>query len=175
MALTRHIFLIGFMGVGKSTVAGELQTKLSVPEIDTDAWIVAQEGMTIPEMFAQKGEDYFRTRETEFLEKLASREPCIVSCGGGMAMRPENVRLMHSQGEVVYLQAEPETIFEHVRHSTDRPLLNGHMNVEYIAELMGQRQSKYEAAATIRVKTDGLTPDAVAQKIIENLEKGLKK
>lgn len=175
MALTRHIFLIGFMGVGKSTVAGELQTKLSVPEIDTDAQIVAQEGMTIPEMFARKGEDYFRTRETEFLEGLASQEPCIVSCGGGMAMRPENVRLMHSQGEVIYLQAEPETIFEHVRHSTDRPLLNGHMNVEYIAELMGHRQPQYEAAATMRVKTDGLAPDAVAEKIIENLEKGLKK
>lgn len=175
MTLTRHIFLIGFMGVGKSTVAGELQTRLSVPQIDTDAQIVVQEGMSIPEMFAQKGEDYFRARETEFLEKLASQTPCIVSCGGGMAMRPENVRLMHSQGEVVYLQAEPETIFEHVRYSTDRPLLNGHMNVEYIAELMGHRQPRYEAAATMRVRTDGLSPEAVAEKIIENLEKGLKK
>lgn len=168
--LQEHIFLIGFMGVGKTSTSRELSKQLQAEEIDTDAMIVAQEGMSINEIFARKGEDYFRQTETNLLESLKTRKPCIVSCGGGMVMREANVRKMKEQGRIYLLTASPETIYEHVKDSTDRPLLNGNMNVPYIAELMKAREPKYMAAADVVIGTDGCTPLQAAEKLIASFE-----
>lgn len=166
MRLDGHIFLIGFMGVGKTSTSRQLGRKLGVRELDTDAEIEQRENRSIPEIFEQFGEPYFRQLETELLDSLAGEEPCIVSCGGGLAMREENAAKMRAAGKVVFLTAAPETIFEHVKNSTNRPLLNGNMNIPYIRELMEAREPKYQAAADITVETDGLMPDEVADKII---------
>lgn len=165
--LTEHIFLIGFMGVGKTSVSKALSRKLSVKEIDTDALIVEQEGMSIARIFEERGEEAFRQTETELLDQVAELSPCIVSCGGGMALRSENVEKMKRQGKIILLSAVPETIYEHVKDSTHRPLLNGNMNVEYIAQLLAARMPGYRAAADIEVRTDELSPRQVAEKIIE--------
>lgn len=167
MHLKKHIFLIGFMGVGKTTTSHRLRDKLKVKELDTDAMIVEQEGKSIADIFAESGEEYFRRLETELLDTLTTKEPCIVSCGGGMAMREVNVEKMKACGTVVFLTATPETIYQHVKNSTDRPLLNGNMNIPYITELMQAREPKYQAAADITIQTDGLTPIKVADKIID--------
>lgn len=166
MHLKKHIFLIGFMGVGKTTTSHRLRDKLKVKELDTDAMIVEQEGKSIADIFAESGEEYFRSLETELLDTLATREPCIVSCGGGMAMREVNVEKMKACGTVVFLTATPETIYQHVKNSTDRPLLNGNMNIPYITELMQAREPKYQAAADVTIQTDGLNPVKVADNII---------
>lgn len=166
MHLKKHIFLIGFMGVGKTTTSHRLRDKLKVKELDTDAMIVEQEGKSIADIFAESGEEYFRSLETELLDTLATREPCIVSCGGGMAMREVNVEKMKACGTVVFLTATPETIYQHVKNSTDRPLLNGNMNIPYITELMQAREPKYQAAADVIIQTDGLNPVKVADNII---------
>ena len=139
-------------------------------EVDTDAMIVEMENRSIPEIFAQSGEPYFRQVESGTLDSLAERAPCIVSCGGGMAMREENVAKMKKCGTIVFLQATPETIYSHVKDSTQRPLLNGNMNVPYIRQLMEKREPKYQAAADICIKTDGLTPEQVADRIVAGLE-----
>lgn len=169
MKLKKHIFLIGFMGVGKTSTSRELSKRLQVREVDTDAMIVEQEKRTIAEIFKESGEPYFRTIETGTLDCLEQEEPCIVSCGGGMAMRQENVDKMKKIGQVIFLTATPETIYSHVKDSTDRPLLNGNMNVPYIKELMDAREPKYQSAADILVETDGCTPAQVAEKIIEQI------
>lgn len=169
MRLEKHLFLIGFMGVGKTTVSRELSKKLAVKETDTDAMIVEQEKRSIPEIFEQSGEPYFRQIETGILDMLAEWEPCIVSCGGGMAMREENVEKMKKIGTVVFLTATPETIYLHVKDSTNRPLLNGNMNIPYITELMAAREPKYKAAADVEIKTDNCTPAEVADKVISQL------
>ena len=161
MELKKHIFLIGFMGVGKTSTSRQLSQKMNVGETDTDERIVRQEGKSIAEIFADSGEEAFREMET----------PCIVSCGGGMAMRGENVRRMKESGTVVFLTASPETIYSHVKDSTDRPLLNGNMNVPYIRRLMEERTPKYQAAADMIIETDGLDPEQVADKIMKSLEK----
>ena len=166
MKLEKHLFLIGFMGVGKTSTSRELSKKLSVKEVDTDAMIVEQEKRSIPEIFEQSGESYFRQVETGTLDTLADRPPCIVSCGGGMAMREENVEKMKKIGTVVFLTATPETIYSHVKDSTNRPLLNGNMNIPYITQLMETREPKYKAAADIEIVTDGCTPGQVADKVI---------
>lgn len=168
--LEEHIFLIGFMGVGKTSTSKQLSQKLKVRETDTDAMIVQQENRSIPEIFEQSGEPYFRQVETEMLDLLAEQNPSIVSCGGGMAMREENVAKMKSIGRVIFLTATPETIYERVKDSTNRPLLNGNMNIPYIRELMEAREPKYKAAADIAIATDGQTPDQVADRIIQGLK-----
>ena len=168
--LEEHIFLIGFMGVGKTSTSKQLSQKLKVRETDTDAMIVQQENRSIPEIFEQSGEPYFRQVETEMLDLLAEQNPSIVSCGGGMAMREENVAKMKSIGRVIFLTATPETIYERVKDSTNRPLLNGNMNIPYIRELMEVREPKYKAAADIVIATDGQTPDQVADRIIQDLK-----
>lgn len=167
--LQEHIFLIGFMGVGKTSTSRELNRLLGVPEIDTDAMIVEQEGMSINEIFATKGEEYFRQAETTLLDQLRTQAPCIVSCGGGMVMRPENVAKMKEQGQICLLQASPETIYEHVKDSTDRPLLNGNMNIPYITELMQARDPRYRTAADVIIETDGCNPAEVADKLVQQI------
>ncbi len=159
------IYLIGFMGVGKSHVGRCLSREIKARYIDADAEIEKRCGMTIPEIFEKKGEEAFRDMETGLLREIAKTGRCVISCGGGMVLRPENRGLMKESGKTVYLLAEPETIYERVKHSTHRPLLNGKMNPEAIRMLMEERYERYEKAADIRVKTDGKKPDEIAGEI----------
>lgn len=168
--LEEHIFLIGFMGVGKSTIARILSKMLGVREYDTDRMIVAREGREISKIFEEDGELAFRKMETDLLEDLKGYKPSIIACGGGVAMRTENVESVKRQGKILLLTASPETIYAHVKDSTNRPLLKGRMSVEGIAELMAKREPKYMAAADICMLTDGMTPRMVAEKIVEILE-----
>jgi 3-dehydroquinate dehydratase type I len=163
----RHIVLIGFMGVGKSTISQALKEQSGWREIDTDAMIVEQERRSIADIFAEEGEEYFRQKETDLIDELADLPPSIISCGGGMAMRDLNVRKLQAIGEVVLLTAQPDTIYERVKDNTDRPLLNGHMNVPYIRELMEKRRPFYEKAATFSVTTDEREPADIAKEILE--------
>jgi shikimate kinase len=167
----KHIALIGFMGVGKSTISQELKEQSDRQEIDTDALIVEQEGKSIADIFREEGEEYFRQKETDLIDELADLPPSIISCGGGMAMRDLNVRKLQAIADIVLLTAQPETIYERVKDNTDRPLLNGHMNVPYISELMEKRRPFYEAAATVSVMTDGREPADIAKEILEKCGK----
>ena len=170
--LEEHIFLIGFMGVGKSTVARMLSRQLGVKEYDTDRMIVARDGREISQIFAEDGELAFRKMETDLLEDLKGYPPSVIACGGGVAMRTENVECMKRQGKILLLTASPETIYEHVKDSTNRPLLKGRMSVEGISELMAKREPKYMAAADICMLTDDMTPRMAAEKIVEILKNG---
>ena len=165
-----HIFLIGFMGAGKSTIAKTLVQKLGFPLIEMDEQIVKEQGMPISQIFEEKGEPYFRELETGLIRSLTLDHPAVVSCGGGVAMRQVNVDSMKERGRIVFLTATPETIYGRVKNSTDRPILNGHMNVEYIAELMEKRRPMYEKAADLSVATDGRTKEEIADEIIRRLE-----
>ena len=164
-----NIFLIGFMGAGKSTIARTLQRELGFPLVEMDERIVQEQGMSINDIFAQYGEAHFREIESQLVVDLGKQEPSIVSCGGGVVVRPENTQNMKKSGRIVLLKASPETIFERVKNSTDRPILNGHMNVEYIAELMEKRRALYEEAADITIQTDGKTRDQICEEIIGKL------
>lgn len=162
----RHIALIGFMGVGKSTVSRELRRLTGRPEIDTDKWIVKKEGCPISKIFEDKGEPYFRQLETDLIDELGTMESGIISCGGGMALRDINVKKLRALGEIVLLTATPETIYERVKNSTDRPILNGNMNIPFIRELMEKRRPFYEKAATVTVSTDGKSAGEIAEEIL---------
>jgi len=169
MKLTKHIFLVGFMVCGKSTNAARLADVTGAEQMEMDQKIVEQQKMAITDIFAKYGELYFRDLETEWIRSLTDCEPMIISCGGGAVLREENVALMKSCGTIVLLTAEPETIFERVRHSDERPILNGNMNVEYIAELIEKRRPKYEAAADVVVATDGKTVCEICDEILRQV------
>lgn len=163
------LFLIGFMGAGKSSAAAALGKMLEREVIEMDQCISHREGMSIPKIFAQKGEPYFRRCETALLRDCAKWEPLVVSCGGGVPMREENVEAMRACGTVILLTARPEVILERVKDDHNRPLLEGHKDILYISGLMEQRRPKYEAAADITVDTSDLTVQEVCHEILGNI------
>jgi shikimate kinase len=164
-----NIFLIGFMGAGKSTIARELQKRLNMNLVEMDARLVEEQGMSINDIFAQYGEEHFRDIESQLILTIGDEGNTVVSCGGGVVLRPQNTEYMKKSGKVVYLKTSPETIFERVRYSTDRPILNGNMNVEYIAGLLEKRRPLYEGAADITVVTDNRSCEEISSEIIKLL------
>ena len=165
-----NIYLIGFMGAGKSTIARTLVREQGCSLVEMDEQIVEEQGMSINEIFEKYGEDHFRDIESRLVEDLGKKKGMVVSCGGGVVVRKENVQNMKSSGKIVFLTATPETVYERVKNSTDRPILNGHMNVEYIAGLMEKRRALYEEAADLTIATDGKTRDEICREILKKLE-----
>ena len=164
-----NIFLIGFMGAGKSTISDYLKNVLAMDVVEMDQCIVERQGMSISDIFETYGEEYFRELETNLLIEMQEKKNVIISCGGGVAMRERNVAEMKKNGRVVLLTAHPQTILDRVKDSDDRPLLNGHKNVEYIEQLMEARREKYEAAADIVVDTDNKTVLQICEDLIQKL------
>ena len=149
-----NIVLIGFMGAGKSTVSDYLSTMFAMDIVEMDQEISEREEMSIPDIFETYGEEYFRN---------------LISCGGGAALRSENVEAMKKNGRVVLLTASPEVIFERVKDNDERPLLEGRKGVREIAGLMEGRRERYEAAADIVVKTDHKTVLQVCEELVQRL------
>ena len=169
--MENNILLIGFMGAGKTTVSRELTKQTGMEEVDMDAYIVEKEGMSINDMFAQHGEEYFRKKETECLIEIMQSKNRIVSCGGGVVVKDENVEHMKAGGTIVLLTATPETTLERVKNSTDRPILNGNMNVEFITELMNKRKDRYLAVADVIVATDNKSVSEICAEIMDKISK----
>jgi shikimate kinase len=164
-----NLVLIGFMGVGKTTMSDYFNTMFAMDVIEMDQIIARREGMSIPDIFEVHGEEYFRNCETELLIEMQSRSNVVISCGGGVPMRERNVTEMKKNGRVILLTAEPETILERVRDDHSRPLLEDNKNVAFIRALMDKRRDKYEAAADIIIKTDGKSIQQIAEEIILQL------
>lgn len=164
--LNYSLVLIGFMGTGKSTVSAYLSEKYHMETIDMDQVIAEEEGMSIPHIFEQYGEAYFRNLETSLLKRLQMKKHVVISCGGGTALRAENVKEMKKNGRVVLLTAAPATIYERVNNSDERPILRGNKNIEYISSLMEERAEKYELAADVIVETDHKTVAEICEEII---------
>ncbi|HAJ74228.1 MAG TPA: chorismate mutase [Lachnospiraceae bacterium] len=162
-----NIFLIGFMGAGKSTISSTLHDVFAMNVIEMDQIIAERNGMTISEIFALRGEEYFRNEETKLLIESQSHKNVIISCGGGVPMREVNIREMKKSGKIILLTASPETILNRVKDSHDRPLLENNKNVEFIADLMQKRSGAYEAAADIIINTDGKTAVEICEEIIQ--------
>lgn len=140
-----NIVLIGFMGAGKTSISEYLKTLFAMDVIEMDQIIAEREGMSIPDIFEIHGEQYFRDLETNLLIEMQSRKNVVISCGGGTPLRECNVVEMKKNGRVVLLTASPETIFDRVKDSHDRPVIENNKNVPFIADLMEKRRAKYEA------------------------------
>jgi len=166
-----NIYLIGFMGTGKSTVLNKLAFMTKYNGVDLDDYIEKKEKKSINDIFAEGGEELFRKLETEYLKNVSEKKEYIVSCGGGTVLRSENVDIMKDNGTVVLLRATPKTIYERVKDTTNRPLLNGNMNEEYIAGMLKKREEFYLNAADIIIDTDDMQVSDICREILEKIKK----
>ena len=165
-----NVILIGFMGSGKTTVGLRLSYRLRRPVIDTDKEIEREEQRTISDIFAADGEAYFRDKETACLRKLiGSANHQIISVGGGLPIREENRALLHELGQVFYLRAKGETIYERVKDDTTRPLLRGGDPLAKIQALLNERDPYYQAAADVVISVDGKSFEQILNEIEEHV------
>lgn len=166
----RNIMLIGFMGTGKSTVAACMHREYGMEVVEMDALIEEREKMPITEIFKTYSEKYFRDRETELLSELQNKDNRIVSCGGGVVLREENIRIMKQAGTTVLLTATPETILERVRNDESRPLLQGKKDIASVRSLLEERNARYEKAADIVIATDKKTATEICREIMDKIQ-----
>ena len=166
-----NIFLIGYRGTGKSTVAERLSAKVQMPWIDADESIEVLAGTSIKEIFSKQGESAFRDLETEVLENLAKRDGWILALGGGVIVRSKNRHTLSQTGPVFWLTAQVDTIQSRLSADpiTDqrRPNLTVAGGVDEIKEMLKQREPLYRQCADHIVPTDGLTADEIADRIIK--------
>ncbi len=163
-----RIYLIGFMGTGKSTVGRELEARLGYELIDTDEMIVSRDGRDIPAIFNISGESYFRKLESEVIADIAEKEGnYVVSCGGGVVLSEANTKLMRSSGRVIWLLASPKEILRRLENDSGRPLLQGKKTLSDIEAMMESRYEAYKKAAHGTVDTDGADVSEIASRIID--------
>lgn len=164
------IYLIGFMGVGKTSVSKDLGKILNRLVIEIDEIVEMNSNMSISNIFSEFGEDYFRNLETEALSSIQGDTNVVVSTGGGIVTREVNVDIMKKEGIVVLLKAKPETVYNRLKDTNTRPILNNNMNVEFISDLMAKREDLYNRVKDIEIETDNKTIREVCFEIIDRLE-----
>lgn len=162
-----NIVLIGFMGSGKSSVGRHVSDMTGHRFVDTDLLVSQKARMGISRIFRELGEEEFRRMETTVLQELVGVCGIILATGGGVVLREENRKLLHEIGIVIWLDAEPDVIFERVSRTSKRPLLATDNPRETFDQLREQRLSIYEAAAVAKIDSSGLTHQQAARKVLE--------
>jgi shikimate kinase len=167
----QSIVLIGFMGAGKSSIGKALARKTGLPRFDTDEIVARRFDLSVTEIFSQFGEEDFRDAETAALKQLSEpAAPAIIVTGGGIVLRPENVKMLRGLGRVVSLEADEETLFRRISRRATRPLLQTQNPRATMAELLRVRDPLYRAAADVRLDTSRLTYDEVTDAILKSIE-----
>ena len=163
-----NIVLIGFMGCGKTTVGTALAKRTGRSLLDVDSYIEREAGCSIRQIFADKGEAYFRQLETDTLRKLnLSLSLTVISTGGGLPMRQENAQELRKLGTVIYLDVEPGEVINRLSGDTTRPLLQGDDVAEKVNRLMSERRPVYESEADQIVPVTGRDIDDIVDEIEE--------
>lgn len=160
----RLIYLVGFMGAGKSSVGARLATVLRWPFIDLDVAIEAGQGLTIRDIFEQAGEPFFRAVEHAALTEIVKSEPAVIALGGGTFAQQPNIDLIQSRGGVtVWLDCPPGELRRRCEGITNRPLFRDAASFE---KLFFERLPFYQLAEH-RITTEGRTAEAVAEQILQ--------
>lgn len=161
----RNIVLTGFMGTGKTAVGMALAKRLGWKFVDTDELIRERESMTIPEIFAERGEEYFRTVENAVAAQCSSENGTIIATGGGMPVNPHNRKLLNAAGMAVNLVCELDELFRRIGEGHSRPLLDGADRVQRAFDLLKDREPVY-GSFPFQMDTTGLTVDEVVTRIL---------
>ena len=154
------------MGAGKTTVGKKLAQLVKHDFLDTDQQIEEKEGITISQIFHQKGEEYFRKLETECISCLLKEcRGKVIAVGGGLPLREENRKYLKELGRVVYLKATPETIYKRVKKDTSRPLLQTANLKEKVRRMMEEREPFYTQIADLILTIDNKNIDQIISEI----------
>ncbi len=174
-----HLWLVGMMGSGKTAAGRLVAGRLEAAFVDTDEMICAEVGSTVSEIFAARSEEWFRAEEAGVIERLArSRQPAVISTGGGAVLSESNRRIMAGSGRVVWLRAGIETLVSRLRETAPeggppamRPLLAGSPDAWEVelARIERSRRRLYEIVSDIVVEVDGLAPEQVAERVVGEL------
>lgn len=176
-----NIILIGFMGCGKTTFGKWLANRQQMDFVDTDEWIEKLENMSVSDIFATKGEEYFRNLETKVLRMFLGEEKdgeqthrlyksTVISVGGGLPVREENQKLLHKIGKIIFLDTSVDELVRRLQGDDTRPLLKGGELREKIESLMEKRLDIYDDTADIIVTTDNHTLNEVFDDIMKEWE-----
>ena len=165
------IFMTGMMGSGKSTVGESLAALMSIPFVDLDREIANRMGMSIPEIFANHGEDFFRTKEREELKNACTFRKSVVSLGGGALCSDDAWALIPANAHVVWLKASPQTLFERLEGSSGRPLLH-HQPQDTLRAMLNDRNAWY-SKAKFHITTDEKEPLVISREILSVLREGV--
>lgn len=160
-----NLYLVGFMGTGKSTAGRAVAARLNFTCLDSDHEIERQQGKTIPDIFAQDGEPAFRVMEREFIEHGHPAQRTIVACGGGLVVQPGMLALLGAKGVVVCLHATLETILARTSRQRNRPLLDVENPEERIRTLYSAREAIYMRSGTL-ILTDARPLNDIAAHVI---------
>ncbi|MFP4136664.1 MAG: shikimate kinase [Candidatus Acetothermia bacterium] len=166
-----NVYLIGFMGAGKSTVAPELADELDREWVDTDDLIEDEAGLSIPEIFEYYGENRFREIETKIIRKVSQEGEKVVAVGGGAPMEEENWKRLKSTGQVVYLEVSPGEVMERIGNDGGRPLLadlNREEREDKVKQMLKDRHPRYVKADHV-VLCDGVGTGTIAEEIVLKL------
>ena len=157
-----RVYLVGFMGSGKSTVGCRIAELLGLPFVDLDDLIEKEDGRKIHDIFRASGELRFREIESEVLGRVSRTSPRVVALGGGTYADPKNRAIVDGTGVAVYLETAFRTILERVPLDGTRPLFSSR---ERIRELYDERLASY-GMAPVRIATDGLEPNEIAGRVV---------
>ncbi len=165
-----RIFLIGFMGAGKTTHGKQIARMMEYDFIDMDRWITERQGKSIPQIFEQNGEPFFRQMESAAIDELQKREKIVIATGGGAPCHNDNMERMKKAGLTIYLKLAPGALLVRLQHSkTQRPLLEGKNESEMlrtIQELLEHREPFYSRADMV---IDGL--DRVNERVVNAIQR----
>lgn len=167
MASDPSIFLIGMMGVGKSTIGRMLARQTGLEFIDCDRELEERTGVTIATMFEVEGEETFRRREAALLDELTQRPGIVLATGGGAVLLLENREHLHSRGLVVYLESTVDEILRRTQADKARPLLQASDRRARIEELLTKRRSLYESTAHLAFHSGMFNPKKLVTRILE--------
>lgn len=165
--LARPVFFVGFMVAGKTSVSRRLARSCGVASVDLDGYIERREGKPINQMFVEIGEEGFRAMETAVLDEFAEKDPMLISCGGGIVLRPENREILKSKGFVVYLQVTAEQAYERIGDVSTRPNFR---DLPTARKTIQARLPMYEEVADAMVDTVGKNIPTVAREVRQVLE-----
>lgn len=162
-----NLILIGYRGTGKSTVGKLLASRLGWDSVSTDALIVEQAKLPIPEIVSQFGWDHFRDLETAVCQGLQGKDHLVIDTGGGVILRDVNVKTIKPCGMLFWLTATVETISRRIGGDSQRPsLTSGKTFIEEIEEVLQERTPKYQAAADFIIETDSRSADQIANQVL---------
>ncbi len=162
-----NVVLIGMRGSGKTTVGSILANKLGRELIEMDSLIVRRASMSIPEIVAKHGWAKFRDIEAELTPAVSRRNNAVISAGGGVVTRENNIQELKKNGALVWLNASVDSLLERIGQDTGRPpFVNGRSQRDDMALTLAERESLYQKAADFTVDTENKAPEAVAEEII---------
>jgi shikimate kinase len=160
-----NLYLVGFMGTGKTTVGRAAAARLGFRFLDSDHEIERKQGRTVAQIFAEQGEAAFRMMEREFVETGHPPARQVVACGGGLVVPPGMAELLKTKGVVMCLHASPETVFRRTQANRNRPLLDVPDPLTRIRELLAAREPAYRRAGTL-ILTDGRPQADIVQHLL---------